>query len=174
LAGSRWDAMDGAAAEAERLGYDVVRVEPPTLGEARDAGRAFVGRASQARLDVGRLCVLASGETTVTLAPDSTGHGGRSQEFALAAALAAGAPAFRSVPGWTLLSAGLDGIDGPTDAAGAIADATTIVRAREHGLDAAAALLAHDSYPFFRQLGDLVMTGPTGTNVCDLQVLLIG
>ncbi len=67
---------------------------------------------------------------------------------------------------------GTDGIDGPTDAAGAFADSTTIARARASGLDADAALQAHDSYPFFERLGDLIVTGPTGTNVGDLQVLL--
>ena len=74
--------------------------------------------------------------------------------------------------GVALASVGTDGIDGPTNAAGAIADATTIARAQALGLDASAALARHDSHPFFRALGDLVVTGPTGTNVGDLQVFL--
>jgi hydroxypyruvate reductase len=127
------------------------------------------------------LAVIATGETTVTLSADSQGRGGRNQEFALAAALAlsesgAGrAQASRSGDGrgdWALASVGTDGIDGPTDAAGAIVDRTTLSRAAAAGLDPGAALASHDSYPFFERLGDLVITGPTGTNVGDLQVLL--
>jgi len=171
LAGSRRDAMHGASAEASRLGYDVRRIEPPTLGEAADAARTFVERRSAD--PAVRAAVIASGETTVSLSPQSTGQGGRNQEFALAAALAmADADGYAAQTSWALASVGTDGIDGPTDAAGAIADDTTLVRAKEKGLDARAALQAHDSYPCFKRLGDLVVTGPTGTNVGDLQVLL--
>jgi hydroxypyruvate reductase len=95
------------------------------------------------------------------------GKGGRNQEFALA-----GAIALDSVAECGLLSAGTDGTDGPTDAAGAWADGTTVARAKAKGLDPAAALRSHDSYPFFEQLGDLLITGPTGTNVMDLRILL--
>ena len=169
LAGSRQDAMDGAYAEAERLGYVVERVAAPTLGEAAVAGRALVDLAHARATRAGRaVCVIASGETTVTLG-DSTGRGGRNQELALAAALA-----MARSGDVALASVGTDGIDGPTDAAGAIADATTIARAQAMGLDASAALARHDSHPFFRSLGDLVVTGPTGTNVGDLQVFVSG
>jgi len=168
LAGSRRDAMDGAAAEARRRGYVVEVIAPPTLGEARDAARQFF--ASTAVASVFRrkdpVCVIASGETTVTLGA-SQGAGGRNQEFALAGALA-----MAKLEDVALASVGTDGIDGPTDAAGAIADGTTIPRAQAMGLDASAALARHDSHPFFRALGDLVVTGPTGTNVGDLQVFL--
>jgi hydroxypyruvate reductase len=133
-----------------------------------------------------RLSVIASGETTVTLSPDSTGRGGRNQEFALAAALALedasragtlakarGGPSLADARnGWALACVGTDGIDGPTDAAGAIVDSTTLSRAAKAGLDPRAALASHDSYPFFERLGDLVITGPTDTNVGDLQVLV--
>lgn len=185
FAGSRRDAMDGASAEAARLGYDVRRVEPPTLGEARDAARRYVaslGDHARGVQAAGRLAVISSGETTVALSPDSRGKGGRNQEFALAAALALAesgsefAQAVKSagVRGdWALASVGTDGIDGPTDAAGAIVDATTLARATAAGLDPRAALVSHDSYPFFQRLGDLIITGPTGTNVGDLQVLLM-
>jgi glycerate-2-kinase len=113
-------------------------------------------------------CVIASGETTVKL-PANGGHGrgGRNQEFALAFALRQ--PALAA---YVFASVGTDGIDGPTDAAGAIVDDRTLVRAREKGLDAGRALQAHDSYSFFQPLDDLVRTGPTGTNVGDLQILL--
>ena len=167
LAGSRRDAMDGAAAEAARLGYLVERVAAPTLGDAATAARAFVDAAqARARRAGRRICVIAAGETTVTLGRAS-GSGGRNQEFALAAALAMARSGDEA-----LASVGTDGIDGPTDAAGAIADATTIARGQAKGLDASAALTRHDSHPYFKALDDLVVTGPTGTNVGDLQVFL--
>ena len=96
------------------------------------------------------------------------GTGGRNQEFALALATVAAVPLFAAA------SIGTDGIDGPTDAAGAVVDSTTIERARAAGLDAPARYLdANDSYAFFKPLGDLIHTGPTDTNVGDLQVVLL-
>jgi hydroxypyruvate reductase len=187
LAGSRRDAMGGARAEAARLGYQVRLIDPPTLGEAREAARRFVvsiaNDGSPGLQAGGRLAVIGAGETTVALPPGSRGKGGRNQEFGLAAALALAdsgpnldlAKAIKAayVRGdWALASVGTDGIDGPTDAAGAIVDATTLSRAAAAGLDPVKALASHDSYPFFEQLGDLVITGPTGTNVGDLQVFL--
>lgn len=167
LVGSRRDAMRGAREEAAALGYQVVVVDAPVLGEAREAAAAFARQVQSIAADQRRpSCVIASGETTVKLPERGHGRGGRNQEFALALALldAFGDYAFASV--------GTDGIDGPTDAAGAIVDGTTLRRAREQGLDAAAALQAHDSYPFFKALGDLVVTGPSGTNVGDLAIFL--
>jgi glycerate 2-kinase len=177
LAGSRRDAMDGAAAAARRLDYVVEVIAPPTLGEARDAAREFFARGAVASALTSnaaasafrrKICVIASGETTVTLGA-SRGVGGRNQEFALAGALA-----MAKLEGVALASVGTDGIDGPTDAAGAIADGTTIPRAQAMGLDASVALARHDSHPFFKALGDLVVTGPTGTNVGDLQIFISG
>jgi glycerate-2-kinase len=177
LAGSRRDAMDGAAVEAQQLGYIVQRIHPPTLGDAAAAGRAFVDAAQAIVARVGRpACIIAAGETTVALA-GATGIGGRNQEFALAAALAMAATDEHGrtrMGDVALASLGTDGIDGPTSGAGAIADATTIARAQARGLDASAALARHDSHPFFQALGDLVVTGPTGTNVGDLQVFISG
>jgi len=98
----------------------------------------------------------------------TAGIGGRNQEFALAAAMA-----MARLDGVALASVGTDGVDGPTNAAGAIADGTTIPRAQAMGLDASVALARHDSHRFFQALGDLIVTGPTGTNVGDLQVALI-
>lgn len=111
-------------------------------------------------------CLAAAGETVVTVRGD--GVGGRNQELALAAALA-----LENVDGVIVASMGTDGIDGPTDAAGALATWTTLARARRAGLDPRAALDRNDSYPFFRALGDLIVTGPTGTNVMDLQLVLV-
>jgi hydroxypyruvate reductase len=109
--------------------------------------------------------VISGGETTVTLR--GSGLGGRNQEFALAAALK-----IQGLDHTVLLSAGTDGTDGPTDAAGAIADSTTISRAREMGLDPHSYLDNNDSYHFFEKLGDLFVTGPTNTNVMDVMIIL--
>jgi len=171
LAGSRRDAMQGAREAAERLGYTVQVIEPPVLGEAQKAAQRFISSDAVASAFRRKtpFCLIASGETTVTLPPDGAhGRGGRNQEFALALAMQPGLP-----DEYAFASVGTDGIDGPTDAAGAVVDASTLLRAREKGLDAAAAVQAHDSYAFFEALGDLVITGPTGTNVGDLQILVI-
>ena len=171
LAGSRRDAMAGAREAAAALGYEVECVGPPIVGEASVAAAGFVDRARAAAADRSRpRCLIASGETTVSLPlSGATGRGGRNQEFALASA-----PLVRDLGGAAVLvSAGTDGIDGPTDAAGAVAESSTLDRAAARGLDPRAALLAHDAYPFFQALDDLVVTGPTGTNVGDLQILLI-
>jgi glycerate-2-kinase len=166
--GGRRNAMDGAIREAESRGYHVIRVDDAVLGEARIAGpshlRAVVANAASA----GRpACVISSGETTVRVAGD--GKGGRNQEFCLACAEALAAIGGTAV----LASVGTDGIDGPTDAAGALVDSTTVERARAAQLQPHAFLERNDSYRFFEALGDLIQTGPTGTNVGDLQVILL-
>lgn len=112
------------------------------------------------------VCVIGSGEPTVTVR--GRGLGGRNQEFALAAAAALDAAGEDTVLG----SAGTDGIDGPTDAAGAIVDRTTLARARALGLDPQRSLAGNDAYRFFAATGDLILWGPTGTNVGDLHVIL--
>jgi glycerate-2-kinase len=166
--GSRRHAMAGAAGAAERLGYATVVIDEPTLGEARVAGPALVDRALQIARHRERCCVISSGETTVHV--KGSGRGGRNQELALAA-LPMLAAKERSV---MLVSVGTDGVDGPTDAAGALADEQSLSRADAAGLAPVDAVLdANDAYPFFDALGDLVRTGPTGTNVGDLQILLI-
>jgi hydroxypyruvate reductase len=111
--------------------------------------------------------VISGGETTVTLRGD--GLGGRNQEFVLAAALD-----LENYENIAVLSGGTDGTDGPTDAAGAIADGKTLGRARQQGLEARQYLDRNDSYHFFDALGDLVKTGPTNTNVMDVRILLAG
>ena len=162
-------AIDAAAHKASALGYKVLVLTSRLQGEARQAAAALVSIAqetAETNRPIARpACLIAGGETTVTLR--NNGKGGRNQELALAAAL--------QLEGWpaTLLSGGTDGTDGPTDAAGALADGQTLSRARAQGLDARAFLDRHDSYPFFAALDDLVITGPTGTNVMDLQIVLI-
>jgi hydroxypyruvate reductase len=114
------------------------------------------------------MCVVSSGETTVVV--KGHGTGGRNQEFALAAA-----EVLRPHDSVALASIGTDGIDGPTDAAGAIVDPTTATRAEQAGLEPPSRYLdQNNSYAFFNALGDLIRIGPTGTNVGDLQVLLVG
>jgi glycerate 2-kinase len=165
--GSRGGAMFGAAAKAVGLGYHVVRLDGPVVGEARDAATAHLQAvAATAREQSRPLCVISSGETTVTVT--GSGKGGRNQEFALAAVTHE--PGFDT---YALASLGTDGIDGPTDAAGAIVDSTTLARARAAELMPDKFLHNHDSYAFFAALGDLIHTGPTGTNVGDLQVILL-
>jgi len=167
LAGSRRDAMSAVTDRAKGLGYHTVTIELPTLGEARYAAGELLERARASSQPRQRpLCVIASGETTVRV----TGHGkgGRNQELALAAATGLAALGTAA-----LASIGTDGIDGPTNAAGAIADSTTIARARDKHLNVEAALRENDAYPFFAALGDLVVTGPTETNVGDVQILLV-
>jgi hydroxypyruvate reductase len=162
--------MSGAIREAESRGYHVLRIDEPVVGEARTAAvdhlRAVVARVAAA----GRpACVVSSGETTVHVT--GGGLGGRNQEFALATAeplALLGTPAI-------VASVGTDGIDGPTDAAGAFADSTTAERARTAGIDTPPHHLAdNNAYAFFAALGDLIRTGPTSTNVGDIQVILIG
>jgi hydroxypyruvate reductase len=166
--GSRGGAMFGAAAKAVGLGYHVVRLDGAVVGEARDAAQAHLQVVSATARGQSRpLCVVSSGETTVTVT--GPGKGGRNQEFALAAALAH-EPGFGT---YALASLGTDGIDGPTDAAGAIVDSTTLARAGAANLTPHTYLRENDSYPFFAALGDLIHTGPTGTNVGDLQVILL-
>lgn len=163
------DAVGGAAQEAESLGYAVRVVERPIVGEARVAAAAHVetvaALSSRARRP---LCVISAGETTVCVT--GRGTGGRNQEFALAMA-----PHLRLLgSSVAAASIGTDGIDGPTDAAGAIVDSSTLLRAQAKALsDPARYLDDNDTYNFFLPLDDLVRTGPTNTNVGDIQVVLV-
>jgi hydroxypyruvate reductase len=169
LVGSRRAAMEAAATAARALGYRAAVVGPAVTGEARQAGPALLARARALAAEGGApCCVVASGETTVRVT--GRGRGGRNQELVLSTvtALAAAAGPF------VVASVGTDGIDGPTDAAGAIADPTTLRRARASGArEPDACLSDNDAYTYFAAIGDLIKTGPTGTNVADLQVILI-
>ena len=167
IVGNNRMAAEAAVAEAARRGYAARLLTTELIGEAREAGRelATSALAERARGAAGPSCLVAAGETTVTVT--GGGSGGRNQELALGAALA-----LAGSEGVLLASAGTDGVDGPTDAAGALADGATLERAAALGLDPEAALGDNDAYPFFRALGDLIVTGPTGTNVMDVQVVL--
>jgi glycerate 2-kinase len=165
--GGRNDAMTGAREAAASLGYDAITIDDPIVGEARISGPALLERSMSLAADRKRpLCVIASGETTVKVV--GKGRGGRNQEVALSVAKVLG-----QVGGDVALgSVGTDGIDGPTDAAGAFADSTTVARARARSLDPDVYLTDNNAYAFFQALGDLVLTGPTTTNVGDVQIVL--
>ncbi|MBI1815309.1 MAG: DUF4147 domain-containing protein [Deltaproteobacteria bacterium] len=164
--GSNAGALRAAAAAAYAAGYEPIVADEPLSGDTTAAARTFAAWITR----VPRLlptCFLAGGETTVSLGPNP-GRGGRNQEFALAcSAQLAGSDI-------VLLSAGTDGVDGPTDAAGAFVDGSTSARARTRGCDPSDALAAHDSYRFFAALGDLFQPGPTSTNVMDIKIALVG
>ena len=164
--GSRHEAMAGAAQEARARGYSVRVLEAAVVGEARTAAERSVATAAEAAGDV-PVCVISSGETTVNV--KGPGRGGRNQEFALACVEAMS----RFTPAAALASVGTDGVDGPTDAAGAVVDSSTLQRAAAAALATARYLENNDAYAFFAALGDLIQTGPTGTNVGDLQIILL-
>jgi glycerate-2-kinase len=158
-------ALLAAKRKAEELGFQTSIISSTLQGEARDAARSLAHRACTAELNR-PFCLLSGGETTVTVR--GSGLGGRNTELALAFALE-----IEGESGVTLLSAGTDGTDGPTDAAGAVVDSHTIGRARTINLDAKAYLDSNDSYSFFHKTGELLITGPTGTNVMDIQIILV-
>ena len=167
-------AVTAACERARGLGYNTVALPSPVTGEAREAARMLYGIARDlagggplANLPA---CMVAGGETTVTI--KGTGNGGRNQELALAF-LGEMAHDARRGHGIHLLSASTDGTDGPTDAAGAFASAEVLALADAAGLSIAASLAGNDSYRFFEAIGQLFKTGPTMTNVCDLQIVLI-
>lgn len=164
--GSNADALDAASAAAAALGYHVHRMLEPTVGEARLAGEALVREASRVAAAGRPCCVMSGGETTVKVT--GGGRGGRNQEVVLA--MVGGLVELEPA---VAVSVGTDGIDGPTDAAGAVADSTTGARARASGLEPERFLHDNNSYAFFDALSDLVKTGPTGTNVGDIQIVLM-
>lgn len=163
-------AVRAAAARAEELGYRSHVLSTTVEGETREVARMHAAVAREVRTS-GRpfaapCCLISGGETTVTLRGD--GRGGRNQEFVLAAALD-----IAGLDGITVCSVGTDGIDGTTDAAGAMGDGSTVARSLAAGNDPRALLDNNDSYAVFAALDDLVVTGPTDTNVMDLRLILI-
>ncbi len=164
-------ACDAAQRAAEARGYNTLLLSTYLQGEAREVAQVLAAIAKEivaTNRPIARpACVIAGGETTVTVR--GNGKGGRNQELALAAAIE-----IAGIESVLLLSGGTDGTDGPTDAAGAFADGTTLARARARGLDARVFLANNDAYHFFQPLGDLLMTGPTNTNVNDVIVMLVG
>jgi hydroxypyruvate reductase len=158
--------MAGAAQEARARGYSVHILETAVVGEARVAAVRSMAGAAVAAGDR-PVCLISSGETTVHVT--GTGRGGRNQEFALACVEAMS----RLATSGALASVGTDGVDGPTDAAGAVVDSSTLQRAAAASVVPARYLENNDAYTFFATIGDLIQTGPTGTNVGDLQIILL-
>lgn len=168
--GSNAVAVKAAEQVARSLGYNTIVLSTLIEGETRDVAGVHTAIAREV-IASGRpvqvpACLISGGETTVTI--KGSGKGGRNQEFVLAAAVD-----IAGIDGIVALSAGTDGTDGPTDAAGALADGHTLARASDAGLDAMTYLEGNDAYPFFDALGDLIKTGPTNTNVMDLRVVLV-
>jgi len=171
IVGSNRLALDAAKQKAEELGFHAEILSAELAGEARDAARWLASEArkrgsEEARKSKRPLCLISGGETTVTV--KGNGLGGRNMELALAFAMETD-----GVKGVVLLSAGTDGTDGPTDAAGAIVDGETLKDAKASGIDPASYLKNNDSYNFFKKIDSLLITGPTGTNVMDLQIVLL-
>ena len=171
IIGNNFQALSSARLFAESLGYNTVMLTSLLTGETKDAAHfhaAIIREITQSGHPASPpACLISGGETTVTL--KGNGKGGRNQEFALASAIA-----LENVGPMVYLSAGSDGTDGPTDAAGAIMDSTTLTRAKTKGLEATDYLSDNDSYHFFQELGDLYITGPTRTNVMDIRIALVG
>jgi len=168
--GSNILALEAAEAEAKKLGYNTLILSSMIEGETREVAHVHAAIAKEI-LSTGRpvaapACVISGGETTVTIR--GRGTGGRNQEFCLAAA-----QDISSLPGVVILSGGTDGNDGPTDAAGGIVDSLTCRRGEELGMNAESFLGNNDAYPFLEKTGDLLVTGPTKTNVMDVRFVLV-
>jgi glycerate-2-kinase len=163
-------AVDAAGIEAERLGYSHAMVSAMAPeGPAEEVGRHLADMALRMRRELGPDCLISGGEPTVTLVDRSRrGLGGRNQQLALAALTELG-----DCDGIALLSAGTDGEDGPTDAAGACVTADVVRAARGQRLEPQDYLDRNDAYHFFEKAGGLFVTGPTATNVCDLRVITV-
>jgi hydroxypyruvate reductase len=161
--GSNPIALEAAAKQARALGYRTQILSSEITGETREIARMHAAILRECARRKAAQCILSGGETTVTIR--GAGLGGRNQEFALAAAIE-----IAGLPNALVFSAGTDGTDGPTDAAGAVADGSTLARNGE----ARTFLDRNDSYRYFEALGDLVKTGPTHTNVMDIHIMLLG
>jgi glycerate 2-kinase len=170
IIGSNAQAAQAAEKAAQQLGFNTLLLSTQVQGEAREVAKVAAAIAKEIALYNRPIpkpaCLIFGGETTVTL--KGNGLGGRNQEMALACALA-----IEGLPNTLIAALGTDGTDGPTDAAGAIATGETVSRAKAIGLDAQAYLANNDAYHFFQALGDLIITGPTGTNVNDLLFVLV-
>ena len=170
LIGTNLAALKSAEAEAVKLGYNTAVLSSQITGEASEAAKFYLGIGRDIARDLGMLsrpaCIIAGGETTVTI--KGRGKGGRNQEMALAFL-----DQLDAQPGIYFLSGGSDGNDGPTDAAGAFAAAELASAGSEAGLSIQGYLDNNDSYNYFRQTGGLLITGPTNTNVCDIQIMLV-
>jgi hydroxypyruvate reductase len=170
IVGSNFMALAAAADQAKAIGYHPLILSSSIEGETREVARVHAAIAREVR-GTGHpiktpACLISGGETTVTI--KGSGLGGRNQEFVLAAALD-----IDGLDDMLVFSAGTDGTDGPTDAAGAMADGSTCARALQAGLSPHHHLDRNDAYPLFKQLGDLVITGPTRTNVMDVHLIMV-
>jgi hydroxypyruvate reductase len=172
IVGSNIIALEAASEKAKELGYETLILSSMVEGETREVALVHTAIAKEI-LKTSRpipppACIISGGETTVTIRGD--GLGGRNQEFGLAACLdLVGLP-----PRVVVLCGGSDGNDGPTDAAGAVVDPFTVTRGREAGMEAADYLKNNDAYHFLEKTQDLLMTGPTNTNVMDVRLVLVG
>ena len=168
IIGSNRIALMAAKRKAEEMGFRAEIISSGIQGEAREAGKWLARKAIDAKnMKTGRpLCLISGGETTVTVR--GSGLGGRNLELALAFAIE-----INGIDGITFLSAGTDGTDGPTDATGAVVDGGTVERAKTAGIEPETYLNNNDSYHFFKKIDGLLITGPTGTNVMDIQISLI-
>jgi hydroxypyruvate reductase len=171
IVGSNLLAVKAAVQKAKELGYNALILSSFIEGETREVAKVHAAIAKEIASSDNPIsrpaCVISGGETTVTL--KGKGFGGRNQEFVLAAAID-----IAGLDDTIVLSGGTDGSDGPTDAAGAIADGSTAKRAKDLKMDPFKYLQENDSYHFFQPLQDLIITGPTNTNVMDLRILLVG
>lgn len=171
IIGSNIIALNAAKVRAEELGFHTEIVSSELTGEAGEAARYLAGKARTIKAPGAPgskkpVCLISGGETTVTV--KGKGLGGRNMELALVFAMENA-----GIEGLTLLSAGTDGTDGPTDAAGAIVDGGTIMKAERLGLYPEEYLKNNDSYNFFKKTNELLITGPTGTNVMDIQIMIV-
>ena len=170
--GSNASAIEAAKKKAEQLGFEAKVVDTSISGEAKEVGRRLARKALAEKAEMNEnlvsrpLCLICGGETTVTVR--GLGIGGRNMELALAFALE-----IDGEKGITLLSAGTDGGDGPTDSAGAVVDGFTVSRGYTANIDPEKCLQNNDSYSYFKETKELLITGPTGTNVMDLQIALL-
>ncbi len=174
LVGTNYQSLQAAARKAGALGFSPVILSSQIVGEAKEVAKVYCGIGKDARQKglFGKrpLCLIGGGETTVTL--KGSGKGGRNQEMALSF-LAEIEQDPAAAEGLYFLAASTDGNDGPTDAAGAFACREILQSAQDRGLRIADALKNNDAYSFFTQAGGLLKTGPTNTNVCDIQLLIV-
>jgi hydroxypyruvate reductase len=169
LIGSNAMSVEATVKAAQSLGYGVIHYDYPLCGEARNVAEAFVLTVKKKFLENTKIAFITGGETTVTLR--GNGKGGRNQEMALAFAIAA--EKHNLTGEWVFLSGGTDGIDGVSPAAGGIVDNQTLRRMKNAGVNPIELLENNDSYYALKSSNDLLITGATGTNVADLQILLI-
>jgi glycerate-2-kinase len=169
IIGNNQTALEAALRKAETFGFETFLLSSEVRGEAQVVARALAQKAiglKKTKAEGKKICLISGGETTVTVRGD--GLGGRNMEMALAFARE-----IAGMDGITFLSAGTDGTDGPTDVAGAIVDGQTIGYAQTMGLSASIFLKRNDSYTFFKSTDELLKTGSTGTNVMDIQIILL-